>query len=353
MKKRKDSPLPIVVILSVIMLIALCWCFAARAQTPGLVVSASASGLTPSLVITSNSSMPWKGFTVLNQSNGTVGVLWAESDGASGGIYYGNVALSVTAAGSSVAPRPAPATDLPLSTLSQATVAAIAGIPADEVTKMAAGYEALATQVDAGTIVSPLQLQLATGTHLLASFDAKSLESFKGFTAAVAGWIDAQQCGQADAGAHGEIRPRLSRHRLRPASWDCAAAESWHLQAQPSGGRSFTVPMAIAPTRKRHGDDSSHVERATDPVPFTRFPFHPMNVRAKFKLSRIVRTAGNPEAAELFLEPVCADGSIPENQLFHRYTPSGELRMYVNNPSAAECFELGKSYYLDFTPASQ
>ncbi len=78
-----------------------------------------------------------------------------------------------------------------------------------------------------------------------------------------------------------------------------------------------------------------------------------MNVRAKFKLSRIVRTAGNPEAAELFLEPVCADGSIPENQLFHRYTPSGELRMYVNNPSAAECFELGKSYYLDFTPASQ
>ncbi len=194
MKKRKDSPLPIVVILSVIMLIALCWCFAARAQTPGLVVSASASGLTPSLVITSNSSMPWKGFTVLNQSNGTVGVLWAESDGASGGIYYGNVALSVTAAGSSVAPRPAPATDLPLSTLSQATVAAIAGIPADEVTKMAAGYEALATQVDAGTIVSPLQLQLATGTHLLASFDAKSLESFKGFTAAVAGWIDAQQC---------------------------------------------------------------------------------------------------------------------------------------------------------------
>ncbi len=39
-----------------------------------------------------------------------------------------------------------------------------------------------------------MQLQLATGTQLLANFDATQLGTFKSFTAAVTGWLDAQQC---------------------------------------------------------------------------------------------------------------------------------------------------------------
>lgn len=46
--------------------------------------------------------------------------------------------------------------------------------------------------------------------------------------------------------------------------------------------------------------------------------------------------------------PVCAD-EVAENQRFHKYTPSGSLNITVDNPDVK--FELGKHYYLDFTPA--
>jgi hypothetical protein len=43
---------------------------------------------------------------------------------------------------------------------------------------------------------------------------------------------------------------------------------------------------------------------------------------------------------------------VPENQRFHKYTPSGRLEITIDNPSAAEYFQLGKQYYLDFTEAT-
>ena len=39
------------------------------------------------------------------------------------------------------------------------------------------------------------------------------------------------------------------------------------------------------------------------------------------------------------------------NKEWAKYTPSGELRMVVNNPEASAQFELGKEYELRFTPA--
>lgn len=42
------------------------------------------------------------------------------------------------------------------------------------------------------------------------------------------------------------------------------------------------------------------------------------------------------------------DDGQPENQRYAKYTPSGELRIQVDNPAVE--FECGKDYYLDFTP---
>jgi hypothetical protein len=44
------------------------------------------------------------------------------------------------------------------------------------------------------------------------------------------------------------------------------------------------------------------------------------------------------------------DTSIPEDQRFQQATPSGSFEQLVDNPAALEQFELGKSYYVDFTP---
>ena len=73
-----------------------------------------------------------------------------------------------------------------------------------------------------------------------------------------------------------------------------------------------------------------------------------MSVRAKFTVQSITSHAYG-DAKTIKLYAVCAD-EVPENQRFARYTPNGALEITVDNPSASGQFELGKSYYLDFTP---
>lgn len=73
-----------------------------------------------------------------------------------------------------------------------------------------------------------------------------------------------------------------------------------------------------------------------------------MNVRAKFKCQSVTDHAGGMRIAKL--TAVCAD-EVPENQRYHRYTPSGSIEISIDNPSAAAEFVPGKSYYLDFTLA--
>ncbi len=40
-----------------------------------------------------------------------------------------------------------------------------------------------------------------------------------------------------------------------------------------------------------------------------------------------------------------------ENSRFWKASPGGELRLNIDNPAGAEVFELGREYYVDFTPA--
>ncbi|WP_376742620.1 hypothetical protein [Ensifer canadensis] len=53
----------------------------------------------------------------------------------------------------------------------------------------------------------------------------------------------------------------------------------------------------------------------------------------------------------MFLHSVYSEDIQSEDGRFTKATPWGEHRMNVDNPDAANQYEAGKSYYLNFTPA--
>ena len=71
-------------------------------------------------------------------------------------------------------------------------------------------------------------------------------------------------------------------------------------------------------------------------------------VRVKMHLWKISSMAGSETK---ILNFQCSyDPQIPEDQRFQKATPSGNAEFYVDNPLALEQFELGKNYYIDFSP---
>jgi hypothetical protein len=77
-----------------------------------------------------------------------------------------------------------------------------------------------------------------------------------------------------------------------------------------------------------------------------------MNVRAKFRCNFVAPTHTNdPNATcvRVDMMPVYADGK--GNDSWSKATPGGQLTMWITNPAAADAFEPGKEYFLDFTPA--
>ncbi len=79
-----------------------------------------------------------------------------------------------------------------------------------------------------------------------------------------------------------------------------------------------------------------------------------MTVRAKMKVVTITpfHTNGPDEVnAEVRLMAIYDDAD-PQNKTWSKYTPVGEARMVITNPAAIDGFEVGKFYFVDFTPAS-
>lgn len=77
-----------------------------------------------------------------------------------------------------------------------------------------------------------------------------------------------------------------------------------------------------------------------------------MSVRAKFYCASKTEQASpgsTQKQVSITLQPV-TNGS-DENKQFYQYTPSGKLELNIINPAAASQFEVGKEYYVDFTPA--
>jgi hypothetical protein len=65
-------------------------------------------------------------------------------------------------------------------------------------------------------------------------------------------------------------------------------------------------------------------------------------VRAKFQCQ-------SNEDGIITLTPVCTGSE--ENESFYQYTPSGSIELGIVNENASKQFEVGKEYYVDFTPA--
>ena len=72
-------------------------------------------------------------------------------------------------------------------------------------------------------------------------------------------------------------------------------------------------------------------------------------IRAKFVLSEETRVNWNSDARKLVFSAQY-DQNTPEDQRYSKATPTGRLEMQVDNPAALEQFQLGKAYYIDFTP---
>jgi hypothetical protein len=72
-----------------------------------------------------------------------------------------------------------------------------------------------------------------------------------------------------------------------------------------------------------------------------------VTVRAKF----FITSKSEPQEGcfTVELHPV-VDGSA-ENRDFYKWTPAGKIELSTINPEAAGTFEVGKSMYVDFTPA--
>lgn len=71
-----------------------------------------------------------------------------------------------------------------------------------------------------------------------------------------------------------------------------------------------------------------------------------MRTRGKFQCFKASRYQG--VSREYQFNAVCQDGT-PENDRFHKYTPSGTITIMVDNPNVE--FEPGKYYYVDFSEA--
>jgi hypothetical protein len=80
-------------------------------------------------------------------------------------------------------------------------------------------------------------------------------------------------------------------------------------------------------------------------------------VRAKFYVQRVEKTKyghapNQQEMTTLVLAPVYSAEPGTENKTFWDATPTGEIKLGTVNKAAADQFELGEEYYIDFTKAS-
>lgn len=77
-----------------------------------------------------------------------------------------------------------------------------------------------------------------------------------------------------------------------------------------------------------------------------------MNVRAKFQCHGLTHLpTSNPNDVNVSATFGAVYNNSPENAVWSKYTPSGQIMMNITNPGAIAAFEIGKEYYIDFTLA--
>lgn len=76
------------------------------------------------------------------------------------------------------------------------------------------------------------------------------------------------------------------------------------------------------------------------------------DVRAKFIVrAKEASIYAGQELTTVKLDPVYSPDPKSENGKFWNFTPMGKIELGTINKAAADAFELGKEYYIDFTRA--
>lgn len=77
-------------------------------------------------------------------------------------------------------------------------------------------------------------------------------------------------------------------------------------------------------------------------------------MRAKMRVGAITPLPGGQEALTMFgvskSEAYPEDGG-DENNTYAKFSPSAEFRLHLANPALVGTFEIGETFYVDFTPA--
>lgn len=71
-------------------------------------------------------------------------------------------------------------------------------------------------------------------------------------------------------------------------------------------------------------------------------------VRGKFTVTEVISYAWSKDGRRIKLTAEY-DNTIEEDKKYAQATPSANLEMFVDNPSAVKYLELGKKFYVDFT----
>lgn len=77
-------------------------------------------------------------------------------------------------------------------------------------------------------------------------------------------------------------------------------------------------------------------------------------VRAKFKVNSYETSLQGSSTEQIECRTVkltAVYDNSPENKEFFKWTPNGQISIGLLAPKAWQRFELGKEYYVDFTPA--
>jgi hypothetical protein len=73
-----------------------------------------------------------------------------------------------------------------------------------------------------------------------------------------------------------------------------------------------------------------------------------MNIRAKMLCLSVTR---HGQSEEVKFIPVYSSDPESENAKWAKATPGGELRLWIDNPSAQGAFAENKNYFVDISPA--
>lgn len=74
-------------------------------------------------------------------------------------------------------------------------------------------------------------------------------------------------------------------------------------------------------------------------------------IRAKFKVTEVKYSASSYDGPVESMQVTLSAVSGERNKSWSKWTPSGALTMYINNPACFDKLKAGEHYFIDLVPA--